>query len=246
MERDCDEFPLHRNTLMKSDSSIIPRSPFLMAIFSYDEEKIAMSLVIKKIIQKKQLADVHNMTSVDIGDTKLEEKDAFEKNFYLAFLYFLDEEIENIKKESKEDGEFVSNLITIKYYLMMALDSVYGANLFLNPTNYNFELSSVPGNAVTYIFIDDLLEYRDIEYGNDYDGKVGEVNRLNNLLKKLFIKTDYFLTKDGTILEHIYDNINYGTGNYTISTDMLDEIVSLKRVDRNNALKMIRRRIKGD
>lgn len=126
MDDECAEFPLHKNTLKKYDPSIIPKSPFLMSLFFYEEDLLAMSLVIKKIIQKKQLVDLHNTYDNEDEETLVEEKGIPEKNFYLAFLYFLDEEIKIVK----EDEEFVSNLITIKYYLMMALDSVYGTIYF--------------------------------------------------------------------------------------------------------------------
>lgn len=98
------------------------------------------------------------------------------------------------------------------------------------------------GDPVTYIFIDDLLEYMDVEYEENYFNTVGTINRLNSLLKKIFIKTDYFLTKDETIIEHINNNMNYGNNDYAVSSGMLDEIVSLKDINREAHLKKIRSR----
>lgn len=217
---DYDSYPLHSSTMDAINYDALPTNIFLQAIFL--DEEMFHSVAIHKI--KKIL---------------LKEKVKEDKNFYMAFLFFLNEEIKKIKASGIEDEEFIECLSDIKYRLMYVLDSLCGANLFREQKSYTFELGDRFADPFTYILIKDVLNYKDVQYRDDYEGKVGIVNRLNNLLKKIFIMTDYCISGDDSILECILEEPMYQKN--LISSKLLEEVVALRGKDRKKILQKNKR-----
>ncbi len=217
---DCDSYPLHSITMDAINYEALPTNIFLQAIFL--DEEMFHSVAIHKI--KKIL---------------LKEKVKEDKNFYTAYLFFLNEEIKKIKASGSEDEEFIECLSDIKYRLMYVLDSLCNANLFREQKSYTFELGDRFADPFTYILIKDVLNYKDVQYRDDYEGKVGIANRLNNLLKKIFIMTDYCISGDDSILECILEEPMYQKN--LISSKLLEEVVALRGKDRKKILQKNKR-----
>lgn len=157
-----------------------------------------------------------------------------EENFYITFLYFLEEEIKSL---NSFDGEIRNYFLSIKFKLMETLDYVCDSTLFQDgiPTDV---LKTFPSSGhLSFVLINDILSYPDESYQGEYDSQnfTGRLNYLNNIIKKLIIKTYYFLSEDKEIEEHIKSNPNYKRN--LISSSLLEDALNIKK---NLTLKKIK------
>ena len=146
-------------------------------------------------------------------------------SFYLKFLELLNKEIEN------SDETMIEELIYIKYRLINSIDSVYDTMLLLNK-NILEEVSFTPNytfaETASYYFVDEVLKYEDDKYINKEYNTKNIMIYLNNILKKIYIKTYYDLTNSKKIIENIEKNKLYGI-NYE-SSNLLKEIVENSKI----------------
>ena len=114
---------------------------------------------------------------------------------------------------------------------MYVLDSVYGKSTFLE--NKNMDMTEINEDyffaydAVNY-FINELLCYDDDKYRNKNFDTDNTMIYLNNIMKKLFIQTYYYLTKDKEVINKINDNKLFGIN--TISSGFLKDIADVKKI----------------
>ena len=106
------------------------------------------------------------------------------------------------------------------------MDSVYNTSLFMN--NRDVILDKFKGNYcfvrdAIYYFIKELLMYDDEKYRNEEYGTDNTMVYLNNIVKKLLIKTYYVITKDDKVIDIINDSGLYGIN--TISSDFIKDII---------------------
>lgn len=137
--------------------------------------------------------------------------------FYLTYYYLLCEEINRLPL-----GKSKETLNKTKYKLMMLLDGIFDNNLFMNVDNSNLDdyVGNYKHNELeVYFFIEEILSYRDDLYyrENSY------VIEYFNIIKKVFIKTYYTLTKDNDIITKIKENKMYNFNK--ISSDYFSDII---------------------
>lgn len=141
--------------------------------------------------------------------------------FYLTYYYLLQEEINTIT-----DDRIKVELNKAKYNLMQVIDNIFDNTLFMNIDNSRFDdvkIDNSYNEFETYFFIDELLSYNDDMYNKD-DSYIIEYF---NIIKKIFIKTYYNLTKNEDIIQIIKNNKLYGINK--ISSSYFDDIVNTPR-----------------
>lgn len=141
--------------------------------------------------------------------------------FYHKYYYLLCEEIESLP-----EGKLKSELEVAQYRLMMTLDGMFDNTLFMNVDNSNiedYEGKYKFNELEALFFIDEILSYND----KMYEHKDSYVIEYFNIIKKVFIKTYYSLTKDDNIINRIKENKLYGINK--TSTKYLDDILSSPR-----------------
>ena len=141
--------------------------------------------------------------------------------FYHKYYYLLCEEIETLS-----EGKLKSELEVVQYRLMMTLDGMFDNTLFMNVDNSNiedYEGEYKFNELEALFFIDEVLSYND----KMYEHKDSYVIEYFNIIKKLFIKTYYSLTKADNIINRIKENKLYGINK--ISTKYLDDILNSPR-----------------
>ncbi len=141
--------------------------------------------------------------------------------FYLKYYYLLCEEIETLP-----EGKLKNELEITKYRLMMILDGMFDNTLFMNKDNSNLEdyKGKYKFNELeAHFFVDEILSYND----KMYEHKDSYVIEYFNIIKKIFVKTYYSLTKDDNIINRIKENKLYGINK--TSTKYFDDILSSPR-----------------
>lgn len=158
-----------------------------------------------------------------LSNTVIEEDNNFKYSrikFYLTFLYLLEKEI-------SQSDEFIKiELITVKYRLMNALDSVYDMALFMRKENIDdieFEENYSFLEYEIYYFIKELLKYDDSKYINKEYNTTNAITYFDNIIKKLLIETYYKLTRDKHIVSAIKENEQYEVN--SISSNLLKNII---------------------
>lgn len=146
------------------------------------------------------------------------------KNFYMVVLYFLDEEIFNYMRLP-----LYYDLLCSKYSLMYSLDMLLGTATFLydgiDISNYkSSEKDYEQIKELIFLFIDDILMYRDDEYP-DITEKVGCY--YENIIKKVFVKAYYYLTDSEDVIKAIGSNEFYDVNK--ISTNILRSAVGKRK-----------------
>lgn len=138
-----------------------------------------------------------------------------ELKFYLVYLNLLEEEIKNTTNE-----EIKEELLLSKYRLMNSLDSIYDTITFIKKENYEEEINENYNfiESEIYYFIREILEYTDEMYNKDEI-----ITTYYNIIKKIFVKTYYTLTKDKNIISEIKNNKLYKVNK--ISSNLLEDIV---------------------
>ena len=141
--------------------------------------------------------------------------------FYLKYYYLLCEEIETLS-----EGKLKNELEITKYRLMMTLDGMFDNTLFMNVDNSNiddYEGKYKFNELEALFFVDEILSYDD----KIYEHKDSYVVEYFNIVKKVFIKIYYVLTKDNNIINRIKENKLYGINK--TSTKYFDDILSNPR-----------------
>lgn len=141
--------------------------------------------------------------------------------FYLKYYYLLCEEIDTLS-----DSKLKNELEITKYRLMMTLDGMFDNTLFMNKDNgvlEDYESKYKFNGLEARFFINEILSYTD----KMYEHKDSYVIEYFNIIKKIFIKTYYLLTKDDSIINEIRENKLYGVNK--ISTEYLDDILNNPR-----------------
>lgn len=141
--------------------------------------------------------------------------------FYLTYYYLLREEMKIVT-----DDRIKVELNKIKYNLMQVIDSIFDNTLFMNIDNSRLDdvkIDNSYNEFETYFFIDELLSYNDDMYNKD-DSYIMEYF---NIIKKIFVKTYYNLTKNQRVIQIIKNNKLYGINN--ISSSYFDDIVNTPR-----------------
>ena len=157
--------------------------------------------------------------SKNVGEDLNYYKDDYK--FYHKYYYLLCEEIETLP-----EGKLKSELEVAQYRLMMTLDGMFDNTLFMNVDNSNIEdyEGKYKFNELEALFlIDEVLSYND----KMYEHKDSYVIEYFNIIKKIFIKTYYSLTKDDNIINRIKENKLYGINK--VSTKYFDDILSSPR-----------------
>lgn len=109
---------------------------------------------------------------------------------------------------------------------MMILDGMFDNTLFMNKDNSNLEdyKGKYKFNELeAHFFVDEILSYND----KMYEHKDSYVIEYFNIIKKIFVKTYYSLTKDDNIINRIKENKLYGINK--TSTKYFDDILSSPR-----------------
>lgn len=150
-----------------------------------------------------------------------------EKIFYTTLIQFLDEQINNI-----DDVQIVGMLNNGKNRLIYTIDFVfdicsYGALLEFdnNSNNYSSDDFSFVSRKII-IMIRSLLSCDDSKYF--VDGEYNVDIYLLNILRVVYIKTYYHLTKDRSLVNHIRSNQFYGINK--ISSELIDAVISDKKI----------------
>ena len=141
--------------------------------------------------------------------------------FYLTYYYLLREEMKIVT-----DDRIKVELNKAKYNLMQVIDSIFDNTLFMNIDNSRLDdvkIDNSYNEFETYFFIDELLSYNDDMYNKD-DSYIMEYF---NIIKKIFVKTYYNLTKNKRVIQIIKNNKLYGINN--ISSSYFDDIVNTPR-----------------
>lgn len=150
--------------------------------------------------------------------------------FYDTFLHLLDQEI--IKNSPKV---YTEELITIKYKIMNAIDSIYDRALFLAEKEVTEEVSFEEDYTFMqyeiYYLTTELLNYDDSAYVNSNYHSQNIILYTNNVIKKLLIETYYLLTGDEEIVSYIKGHKLYNVN--TISSKLLRKMV---KESKNNSL----------
>lgn len=129
--------------------------------------------------------------------------------FYLNYYYLLCDEINNIP-----DSKLKCELEKTKYKLMATIDCIFDNTLFMGIDNSNlnnYESKYRSNELEAYFFIDEILSYND----NMYKYKESYVLEYFNVVKKIFIKTYYLLTKNENIIDKIKQNKLYNINKYS-------------------------------
>ena len=193
--------------------------------FLFEDENFNECMIMFDVI-KKSLFTCNDLYYSTLQSKLYEQKVKNTENykyskikFYLTFLELLEDEI-------KKDNDISSELVIVKYRLIQVIDTMYDTTIFMNQNilgdinfteDYNFIKYEV------YYFIKELLMYCDEKYRNiEFDTKNISVY-VNNIIKKLYIKTYYKLTKDKNIVYEIKNNKLYGINK--ISSSLLKDIV---------------------
>lgn len=124
------------------------------------------------------------------------------------------------------DDRIKVELNKAKYNLMQVIDSIFDNTLFMNIDNSRLDdvkIDNSYNEFETYFFIDELLSYNDDMYNKD-DSYIIEYF---NIIKKIFIKTYYNLTKNEDIIKMIKNNKLYGINKK--SSSYFDDIVNTPR-----------------
>lgn len=141
--------------------------------------------------------------------------------FYLTYYYLLREEMKIVT-----DDRIKVELNKIKYNLMQVIDSIFDNTLFMNIDNSRLDdvkIDNSYNEFETYFFIDELLSYNDDMY-NKGDSYIIEYF---NIIKKIFVKTYYNLTKSQRVIQIIKNNKLYGINKK--SSSYFDDIVNTPR-----------------
>lgn len=141
--------------------------------------------------------------------------------FYLTYYYLLQEEMKIVT-----DDRIKVELNKIKYNLMQVIDSIFDNTLFMNIDNSRLDdvkIDNSYNEFETYFFIDELLSYNDDMY-NKGDSYIIEYF---NIIKKIFVKTYYNLTKSQRVIQIIKNNKLYGINK--ISSSYFDDIINTPR-----------------
>lgn len=141
--------------------------------------------------------------------------------FYLTYYYLLREEMKIVT-----DYRIKVELNKAKYNLMQVIDSIFDNTLFMNIDNSRLDdvkIDNSYNEFETYFFIDELLSYNDDMY-NKVDSYIIEYF---NIIKKIFVKTYYNLTKNQRVIQIIKNNKLYGINK--ISSSYFDDIVNTPR-----------------
>lgn len=141
--------------------------------------------------------------------------------FYLTYYYLLREEMKIVT-----DDRIKVELNKAKYNLMQVIDSMFDNTLFMNIDNSRLDdvkIDNSYNEFETYFFIDELLSYNDDMY-NKGDSYIIEYF---NIIKKIFVKTYYNLTKNEDIIQIIKNNKLYGINK--ISSSYFDDIINTPR-----------------
>lgn len=138
--------------------------------------------------------------------------------FYLTYYYLLREEMKIVT-----DDRIKVELNKAKYNLMQVIDSIFDNTLFMNIDNSRLDdvkIDNSYNEFETYFFIDELLSYNDDMYNkvNSY------IIEYFNIIKKIFVKTYYNLTKNQRVIQIIKNNKLYG-----INNSYFDDIVNTPR-----------------
>lgn len=141
--------------------------------------------------------------------------------FYLTYYYLLREEMKIVT-----DDRIKVELNKAKYNLMQVIDSIFDNTLFMNIDNSRLDdvkIDNSYNEFETYFFIDELLSYNDDMYNkvNSY------IIEYFNIIKKIFVKTYYNLTKNQRVIKIIKNNKLYGINK--ISSSYFDDIVNTPR-----------------
>ena len=113
-----------------------------------------------------------------------------------------------------------------QYRLMMMLDGMFDNMLFMNVDNSNiedYEGKYKFNELEALFFIDEILSYDD----KMYEYKDSYVIEYFNIIKKVFIKTYYSLTKDNNIISKIKENKLYSINK--TSSKYFDDILNSPR-----------------
>ena len=150
--------------------------------------------------------------------------------------------------ESISSGQILYELKTCRYRIMNVLDSLYGTltifgNEYLQDNgktllkgDYFFSEDKEPYifkenytfiDKKIYFLIDELLRYEDLSYRGNSSRKLNIDTYYFNIIKKLLIKTYYYLTDDENIKDSIIHNSKYGINK--ISTSLLDSVIKGKK-----------------
>ena len=141
--------------------------------------------------------------------------------FYLTYYYLLREEMKIVT-----DDRIKVELNKAKYNLMQVIDSIFDNTLFMNIDNSRLDdvkIDNSYNEFETYFFIDELLSYNDDMYNKD-DSYIMEYF---NIIKKIFVKTYYNLTKNQRVIQIIKNNKLYGINK--ISSSYFDDIINTPR-----------------
>lgn len=202
-----EKLPFHiKNDLF--DEDLIYSSPFQRTLFFYNSPIVYSSAY-------KLDNYLNNEFSTDLKFYAADYK------FYLNYYYLLCKEIDTLP-ESKLKQE----LIITKYRLMMQIDNIFDNTLFMNIDNSDIEKYDGPfgfNKLETLFFVDEILSYNDkmYQYNDSY------VVEYFNVVKKIFIKTYYSLTKDNDVVKRITENKFYGVNK--TSSKYFDDILNIPR-----------------
>ena len=197
---------------MEDDSFIedeLVEDPYLRAIFF--KEDLALFNIAKRI-------------GIDSREKEVMNLKFSEQKFYVTFLNFLSEEMTKISEK-----ELYYEFRICKYRLINVLDSVCDTLYIMDDKKeFSDEISfyenySFIENKI-FFFIDEVLKYDDDKYNFDESNYFNLVNYYNNIIKKVLVKTYYYLTSDDRVISAIKNNSLYGVNK--ISTELLDEAIN--------------------
>lgn len=200
------------NFMMEDDSFIedeLVEDPYLRAIFF--KEDLALFNIAKRI-------------GIDSREKEVMNLKFSEQKFYVTFLNFLSEEMTKISEK-----ELYYEFRICKYRLINVLDSVCDTLYIMDDKKeFSDEISfyenySFIENKI-FFFIDEVLKYDDDKYNFDESNYFNLVNYYNNIIKKVLVKTYYYLTSDDRVISAIKNNSLYGVNK--ISTELLDEAIN--------------------
>lgn len=218
------------NIAVNNDEEMPIEFEFQEDCFNADE--LVKEPMFKAIFYKDRLAlyNIARRMDVNISNRNgMYKIDALpELKFYLTFLKFLDEEI-----SSTSNIELLEEFRTSKYRLMNVLDTVFDTYTFIDEKDYvnvnkvNIDIDYSFVEDKIFYFIKEILKYSDDKYKNDDNELNNLINYYFNTIKKLLIKTYYYLTNDDRVIEKIKNNPLYGVNK--ISTMMLDTIIEMDK-----------------
>lgn len=196
--------------------------PFNIPNSSFDEYVIYSNPFQRTIFFDNMSSDALTRYKLDYNIDKVSESNSEyfmrDYKFYLTYYYLLLEEIETIT-----DNRIKVKLNKTKYNLMQAIDSIFDNTLFMNIDNSKFDDINIKysyNELETRFFIDELLSYSDDMYSKDDS----YIIKYFNIIKKIFIRTYYNLTKNEDIIQIIKNNKLYGINK--ISSNYFDDIVN--------------------